>query len=70
MENQIDKIINNPTNWDKVGGMLANFPTKSNVRIKHAIKLAVKLNEQYALTQQLKKELEENRKNMVRLQGE
>jgi len=46
METQIDKIINNPSNWDKVGHLLANFPTKSNVRIKHAIKLAVKLNEQ------------------------
>lgn len=56
MEGQIDKIINNPSNWDKVGNLLANFPTKSNVRIKHAVKLAVKLNEQYAEYQKLKKE--------------
>lgn len=70
MENQIDKVINNPSNWDKVGNLLANFPTKSNVRIKHAIKLAVKLNEQYSITQSLKKELEENKRILIKLQGE
>lgn len=70
MENQIDKIISNPTNWDKVGGLLANFPTKSNVRVKHAIKLAVKLNEQYAANQKLKSELEQQRTLLIKLQGE
>jgi len=70
MENQIDKMINNPHNIEKLSSMLSNFPTKSNVRIKHAIKLAAKLNEQQIENEKLKQQLEEFRKTIIKLQGE
>lgn len=70
MENQIDKMINNPHNIDKLTSMLNNFPTKSNLRIKHAIKLAAKLNEQLIENEKLKQQIEEFRKTIIKLQGE
>jgi predicted nuclease with TOPRIM domain len=45
METQLDRMINNPQNWDKMGNIISSFPTKSSVRIKHAMKIASKLNE-------------------------
>jgi hypothetical protein len=45
MESQLDRMINNPQNWDKMGNIMSAFPTKSSVRIKHAMKIASKLND-------------------------
>jgi len=70
METQLDKMINNPQNWDKMGNIMSAFPTKSSVRIKHAMKIASKLNDTYGENKKLLKELDDNRSLLIKLQGE
>lgn len=70
MEGQLDKMINNPQNWDKMGNIMSAFPTKSSVRIKHAMKIASKLNDTYSENQKLIKELSDNKSLFVKIQGE
>lgn len=70
MESQLDRMINNPQNWDKMGNIMSAFPTKSSVRIKHAMKIASKLNDTYSENQKLVKELNDNKGLLVKLQGE
>lgn len=49
---------------------MSAFPTKSSVRIKHAMKIASKLNDTYSENQKLVKELNDNKGLLVKLQGE